>query len=246
MPANRLRLALAVLFLAPAGCIPNEPVGAWRLPYGFGSAANTGGATPGALVFGDSLIHGLVQQVSDEIVDVSGLSAVAYGSGGASLAHFAKASLLSQYPALLSVEEGVAFFQPRVTVLALITNDVRLLHAEQNVGGGYRLVDFEWALASTIGHATADGRCVVLVNMSEQVLPAVLPFAEDANAAMQAAADANPRAFLFDWEAHSANHPEWFIGGGNIHHTPEGEDAYVSFIATGVAVVHVFGGCTTP
>ena len=53
-----------------------------------------------------------------------------------------------------------------------------------------------------------------------------------------------PHFVLINWHTHSLNHPGWFAGGQNIHHSPEGQVAYSNFITWHLAVARNSGfGC---
>ncbi|HVL02502.1 MAG TPA: GDSL-type esterase/lipase family protein [Dongiaceae bacterium] len=228
------------------GCIPDDATinNGWML--GFGSETGidaTGADGPGILVFGDSLVQNLDQNaLAQRVRAASGLKTVTFGAGGASLAHYSKPRLLDNVN-LPSVAEGTAFYRQRITVLALGSNDVRILEAEQNIGGGYRIADFNWAMDSTIDSALATSSCVFITNVAGNVQPVYVDDVQAVNQAIAAKIASRTNVYLIDWNGHSAGHLEWFNGVGDVHHSVAGQAAYMDFIANNIAWQMVFSGC---
>jgi hypothetical protein len=188
-------------------------------------------------------IENLCDTGTDELAESmrlgTGKSSFVAAAGGASLSHFVKASLLEQAN-LRTLADYVALRKPSLTVLALGTNDVRILEsAEQDDlipaakrgAYGYNIRDFKNSLSQALDAAFTTSRCVVLVNVGKHFGDPRFEnnlIAVNDELAARAAADPE-RVRLADWFAHSAARTAWFLPN-NIHHTPEGTAAYATFI----------------
>lgn len=228
------RLALLVLAFGFCSCIPNEPTGNWGLPWGGAIGVNDSGSAPGVFVVGDSLLHNQVQDMANAIRFWRGTDSVVAAAGGASFAHFNKPSLIN--PAGLStIEQYVNFFgNVRVTVLALGSNDARIMTAEAGNQYGYSFQEFGQQLSEAISDARTHSRCVVLVGIAPWSL-ASPQIVNDVNALMAWAGSSDWRIEFADWRSHSSGHPEWFVAPGDVHHTPAGAVAYRDFINNWIA-----------
>jgi len=180
---------------------------------------------------------------ADELAELmrlgTGKSSFVAAAGGLSVSHFVKASLLEQAN-LRTLADYVALRRPRLTVLALGTNDVRILEtaeqedlvpAAKRGAFGYNIRDFQGSLSQALDAAFTTSKCVVLVNVAKHFGD---PRFENnmlaVNEELAARAAADPaRIRIADWFAHSAAQKTWFLPD-NIHQTPEGSAAYAAFI----------------
>ena len=226
-------LAIALITAFATSCIPDDPTGPWSLFPG-ATGSNDTGSTPGVVVVGDSLVFALpVQELANSVRFWSGSSSVVAAAGGASTAHYTKESLIS--PAgLTTVQNYVSFFQPRITVIALGSNDARILEATAGQSGGYVIQDFQGALGSVIDQGLRFNGCAIVVNVAEHWTNSMLPYIQSVNTNIDAiAAQKGTRARVADWQSHSDGQP-WFAGAQDIHHNAAGKVAYRDFITSAV------------
>ena len=230
-------LAITAVLALLLSCIPTNPGDKpnWGI-IGAGTATNASGATPGVVVIGDSLVLLAGNQtLADMIRFWRGLSSVVVSAGGASWAHFNSPTLIGPY-GLGTIKNYADFFQPRIMVIALGSNDARLIHLETADPYGYRVNEYkDQAFWGTMA-ALAQSQCVVLINVanhwSAQTTSAIVAEVNAGLANLDAASD---DIFTFDWNGFSAGHPEWFVDPTNIHHTPAGQAAYRDFINNAIA-----------
>lgn len=239
---NQLRrLALLALGLSMCSCIPTDPTGNWGLFPG-ATGVNSSGSTPGVLVLGDSLIYNAnVQTLADTIRFWRGTDAVVAAAGGASVAHFNSPTLI--HPAGLStIAEYESFFgNVRVTVLALGSNDARIMTAEAGNQYGYSFQEYGQQLSKAIQDARAHSSCVLLVGIAPWSL-ASPQIVSDVNSLMAWVASSDWRIDFADWGSYSAGHPEWFASPGDVHHSEAGKAAYRDYINNWLASM-LGGGC---
>lgn len=153
----------------------------------------------------------------------------------ASFAHFNKDTLIGP-SGLATVQSYTAFFQPlRITVLALGSNDARLITGEQTDPYGYRLSEWRDQAFIAAGSALSHSSCVVLINVANHWSLAAPWIVDEINAGLAALDAASSRIHTADWNAFSAGHPEWFENAGDIHHTPAGMTAYRDFVNDAIA-----------
>lgn len=74
--------------------------------------------------------------------------------------------------------------------------------------------------------ATAGDRKIFFVNTNSDV-----PHKDSVNQIIKAFADKYENVYEIDWFSYSQGHPEFYWEGEDVHHTPEGADNYVLFIA---------------
>ena len=218
--------------LALLSCIPDDTSKAgWGLfPGAVGS--NDTGSSPGVLVVGDSLVFGVgVQTVANTLRFFGGTDAVVAAAGGASMAHFNKESLISA-AGLSTIQQYENFLGDiRVTVVALGSNDARIITGERGQMDGYTLEEFRGQAELAVSSGLSHSRCVVLVNVANHWLDAAAPDVIDAiNAVLGELGAGGPQVRTVDWNAFSAPHPEWFASPTDIHHTDAGKQAYNGFI----------------
>lgn len=230
------RLALIAFAFGFCSCIPSQPTGNWALPWGSATGVNDTGSNPGIFVVGDSLLHLQVQTVADAIRFWRGTDAVVVAAGGASVAHFNSPSLINP-SGLSTIEQYVNFFgNVRVTVIALGSNDVRLMAAEAGNQYGYSFQEFGQQVSEAISDARAHSQCVVLVGVAPWDDAAPRQLVSDVNSLYAWAASGDWRIEFADWNAYSAGHPEWFNAPGrDVHHTAAGATAYRDFINNWIA-----------
>jgi hypothetical protein len=223
--------------LALLSCIPDDTSKpGWGLfPGAVGT--NDTGSSPGVLVVGDSLVFGVgVQTVANTIRFFGGTDAAVAAAGGASMAHFNKASLISAAGLSTIQQYEDLFGDIRVTVVALGSNDARIITGERGQMGGYTLDEFRGQAELAVSSGLSHSRCVVLVNVANHWLDAAAPdVIDEINAALDEVGAANPQVRTADWNSFSAPHPEWFASPTDIHHTDAGKQAYNAFLYDAVA-----------
>jgi hypothetical protein len=202
-------------------------------PPPFGVLANeTAGATgagPATVVVGDSLIFGMSQGMADLLTSTSGRLTYVAASGGASVPNFVNTGWLDAPawggPKLATIEAYNQFLGARITVIALGTNDVRIMAAYP---AQYGRAQHAAALATAIRQARTSSTCVFLVNPADH--SGADRSDEVAAVDQNIAAAAAGRVFRVDWKGYSAGHEDWFAQAGDPHHSPAGRLSYVDLI----------------
>src|SRR6185295_15396712 len=156
----------ALMFVLGA-CIPDDTSKpGWGLfPGAVGS--NDTGSSPGVLVIGDSLTFNLdVQQLANAIRFFRGSNAFVAAAGGASMAHFNKESLIHD-AGLSTIQQYEDFFgSARITVIALGSNDARIITGERGQDGAYTTDEFAGQAQIAVSAALSHSQCAVLVNVA--------------------------------------------------------------------------------
>lgn len=242
---------LAASTLALGGCVPTSPTAnGWGLLWG-DQKSNGTGTNPATVVFGDSLIYSSgpndtngVQAYADTLRFFTGHSAVVSAVAGASYSHYISDALLAG-KGVTKIQDMVAFVRPHVTVIALGTNDGRLLGMDAGNPNGYTQADFQGSANTAITSALNVNSCVVLVNATTSHYPAAQPNypAQTAgvNAYLKSRADSGGgRIRLADWDGYSGPHSDWFYAG-DYHHNATGKDQYRSYITQQVGAAYNAG-----
>jgi len=226
------RLLAPAALIALCTCIPDDTSKPnWGIGQGVVGSNDTGSA-PGVLVIGDSLMNGVgPQTMANAIRFFEGTDSVVVASSGAGVAHFNKPSLI-QSANLSTIQNYQDFFGSiRVTVVALGSNDARIITAERGVDQlAYTIDEYfqqeELAVSASLSHSN----CVILVNVANHWFAAAPDVVDSINGFIQGLDEQGGRVRKADWNAFSAPHPEWFLNPGEIHHTPAGSEAYRDFI----------------
>lgn len=237
------RRVAAVLVLTAVGVallvVVSPPTGAQTRPWTTypATAGEAQGSDPHLLVVGDSLtvaelysVQGLAEYLTDEtgrstyVTATPGGQWVTYGFRG------------EQNGAGL-VWEHAALLQPRLVVIALGTNDARIMTASPEL---YQPWQHYELVRHTVEQTLLHTRCVLLVNVREREVPGPggMALADAAavndNLGWYAAASAAPgedrRVFVADWNSHALLQRSWFEPG-DVHLTWAGQVSYASFIA---------------
>lgn len=240
--STRKRSITAAALIVLAACIPDDTSKpGWGLFPGQ-TGSNDTGSSPGVLVFGDSLVFGVdVQTMANAIRFFRGTDAFVAAAGGASMAHFNKPSLI-QASGLSTIQQYEEFFgSARVTVIALGSNDARIITGELDEATGYTLDEFAQQAQIAVTSGLAHSQCVVLVNVANHWSLAAPDVVNEINAALGALGTGDPRVRTVDWNAFSSPHPEWFAAPTDIHHSEAGKIAYRDFINNAVAAAMAAG-----
>jgi hypothetical protein len=236
---------IGVLALVVTACIPDQATGAWQL-YGGSQKSNVSGANPPVLVLGDSLIHlsgpnnaDGVQTYADYVRLYSGRSSTVAAATGASWSHFTKSSLIGT-AGLSTAYDYINFLKPRLTVIALGTNDARILQGDVGKSGGYTYDDFIGSVNSIVSAVRATSKCVLLVNVTErpQTGAGFVAQAKLVNLELLVKTFDNPYVRVADWNEYSKGSDTWFktdAGSAGYHHTDSGKAAYRQFIMEKIA-----------
>lgn len=224
--AGATAVALLVTATPPAtASVPSSPTGAWTLPFGGAFASNSTGATPGMLVVGDSLVQfGGAQAHADTMRWITGKSTVAAAAGGASYSHWIRDNLM-QGTGLSTLQGYVNFFKPRMTVIALGTNDARILNEDPN----YTATDVENSIVMAVAAARTQSKCVMLINVHTQANFAGKVPTVNAKLSQVAARYTDNSVRVANWNG-TINGQAWY-DNDNVHHNTTGQEQYRSFIA---------------
>jgi hypothetical protein len=193
------------------------------------AAGSSSGAAPATVVVGDSLVFGMSQGLADLLTGSSGRLTLVAASGGASVPNFVNQGWLDAPlwggPKLATIEEYNRFLGARITVIALGTNDVRIM---AGVPDQYDRSDHAAALATAIRQAGTSSTCVFLVNPADHSGPS---HSDEVAAVDQNIRTASVgRVFRVDWKGYSAGHEDWFDGADNPHHSTVGRLMYADLI----------------
>jgi hypothetical protein len=226
----------------PSGVVPDDTSKpGWEISPGAAGSNNTGTA-PGVFVVGDSLVFDLdVATMANEIRLFQGTSAVTVAASGASTAHFNKAGLIK--PANLStIKDYEALFGTvRITVLALGSNDARIITRERGQAG-YTVDELAHQTDIAVTDALASSQCVLLINVANHWDAAAPDIVDQVNGVLRCAGTGNSRVRTFDWNSFSASHPEWFASPTDVHLSDAGQAAYRDFITNAVGAA-IATGC---
>lgn len=209
-------LVLATGAPAPFGVVANEAAG----------ASASGRAT---VVIGDDLVFGMSQPLANLLTSTSGRLTWVAASVGASVPNFVNRGWLDN-PTwggsnLAMIEEYNRFLGARITVIALGTNDVRLM---ADAPGQYGPSQHAAALATAIQQARASSVCVFLVNPADHSGPSRSD--EVAAVDQNITAASGGTVFRVDWKGYSAGHEDWFAGPDDPHHSQMGRLLYADLI----------------
>ena len=208
--------------------IPSTPTGAWAAYQGV-IASNGTGAVPGVVIVGDSLVAwGNAGAFADTMRFITGRNTVVGASAGSSMSHWVTPSLIQPLNMPL-LQDLTNFAANGVAVIALGTNDARLMDADAN----YKLADYAAALNKGIDGALVDAKCVVVVNTSSRVGQANRVRRQSVNSTILSVNKRGGRVLVGDWDAYSAGRADWF-SGDNVHHTAAGSEAYRAFMSNQV------------
>lgn len=256
---GRVRWATAVVIavasaIALSGCIPtSRSTDGWGF---IGIEFQRGDANTQTLIAGDSLTVNTFRlddawfrlHVRNNTEWPAGVQhpVTVSGVGGISWAHYATESLLSG-TAISPLPSLAAFLRPRVALVALGTNDARLI---ANGSGGYTQQDFQGAAAKSIDALLNVKSCVVLVNTTTHFYPPSVPGypaqAAGVNAYLKQRVDTGGGRVRMatrdgqDWDTLSAGHPEWFLPN-DYHHSDSGINEYRSFLVDNVKSAYQAG-----
>lgn len=239
--SHRRFILPAILFVVGA-CIPDDTSKpGWGLfPGAVGS--NDTGLSPGVLVVGDSLVFNLdVQQLANAIRFFRRTDAFVAAAGGASMAHFNKETLIGA-AGLSTIQQYEDFFAAvRITVIALGSNDARIITGERGQDGAYTLDEFAGQAEIAVSAGLTHSQCVILVNVANHWSIAAPDVVDQINATLAQLGTGDAHVRSADWNAFSATHPEWFASPTDIHHSEAGKIAYRDFINNAVAAAMATG-----
>lgn len=238
-------VCLAIAAAGLSGCIPtSKSTAGWGfvgIPYWQADPYTQ------TIVFGDSLTVATFQDSGGPgwfllhlRNNTGGHPAAVAAVGGISYAHFVTPSLAA--PEYSTIPDYEKFLRPRVTVLALGTNDGRLIAGNY---GGYTQQDFQQSAAKAIDSALAVNSCVVLVDTTTHYYPPDVPAypaqAAGINAYLQSRVQSGGGRVRMaqkdgkSWDEYSAGRADWFLNnGGDYHHTAAGINEYRGFITDNI------------
>jgi hypothetical protein len=238
-----LKRSVVAALVVISACIPDDTSKpGWGLFPGQAGSNDTG-SSPGVVVVGDSLVFNLdVQTVANAIRFFRGTDSFVAAAGGASMAHFNKASLIGS-AGLSTIQQYEDFFgSVRITVVALGSNDARIITGERGQSDGYTLDEFAQQAQIAVSSGLSHSQCVVLVNVANHWDVAAPDVVDQINSALGNLGSGDPRVRTVDWNSFSAPHPEWFASPTDIHHSEAGKTAYRDFINDAVAAA-MSAGC---
>jgi lysophospholipase L1-like esterase len=201
---------------APFGVVASEAAG----------ASASGRAT---VVIGDDLVFGMAQPLANLLTGTTSRVTWVAASAGASVPNFVNGGWLDNPswggPNLATIEEYNRFLGAKITVIALGTNDVRLM---ADAPSQYTRSQHAAALATAIQQAKTSSTCVFLVNPADHAGPSRSD--EVAAVDQNITAATGGKVFRIDWKGYSAGHEDWFAGTNDPHHSQAGRLLYADLI----------------
>jgi hypothetical protein len=251
--AVRVRLigcvvGVAVAVVAAAGLVatpahaytcPGSPSPIWGCPaFGAGKYDGLFNWRPSVTVIGDSLIQNLGSSLANQLTSTQQFWGHTTGIGGSSFFHWNNE--IDGRDLFGWVDE----FDPKHSVIALGTNDASKLGSDSRVSRADIAAQIGWGMERAW---QGTQRCVIVVGPSRHnASPSSAAYVRERMAfyvwTRYAEKPAGHRFVWFDWDAHSASHPEWFNGPNDPHMTPSGKSAYIAAI-TYVAAATDYTGC---
>lgn len=177
------------------------------------------------------VLYGGPQAFADQLTASSGRAAAVAYSGGSSLSHWVTPALAPSLGVGVFGELVASGASGGFAVLALGTNDARLMVKDPL----YTEADYVGSLNTAIDSSLTDARCVILVNTSTRAGQAHLAKRNAVNSQMRGIDTRGGRVRLADWDAHSSAQSGWF-SSDSIHHTAAGSAAFRAFIGQAVVV----------
>lgn len=224
----------------PAGAVAPAPFG-----IVFNATGTSNGNSTWTLMIGDSLVNGVgAPAFAGHLRTVTGRSTYVAASSGSSLPNWIGAGWLDNPvwggPNLASLSNYVTVIQPRITVVALGSNDARIMTQSP---GSYTSGDHFWKVLDIVNRAKASSRCVLLTTVANHWSAASTASVNAVNANI-AWADANmPGVYVADWHSYSAGHSDWFAAPGDIHHSNIGKLKYAEYIGNVTKLLAASGQC---
>ncbi len=233
-------VATAGLVASPAQAYscPDDRSPIWGCPgYGIGKYDGIFNWRPSVTVIGDSLIQLLDENLANTLTG-SQFWGHTTGIGGSSFFHW------NNRINGRDLYDWVGEHNPKHSVIALGTNDAAKLGSDPNVTRADITAQIGWGMERAW---QATQRCVIVVGPSRHSSsPSSAAYVREQMAfyvwTRYASKPAGHRFVWFDWDAHSADNPEWFAGPSNPHMTASGEQAYINAIAYTVAATD-YTGC---
>lgn len=207
---------------------------AWALSKGWSDPnvkRSISGQLPSVLLVGDSLVWGGPSQAhADRLSSATGRVGLAVASVGASYSHWIRDYLIGAV-GLSPIGSYVTFLAPQITVLALGTNDARLLAEDPK----YTLTDVEASMTWAVASARTKSKCVVLVNSHtrDTKFSPMIPYVNSI-ASKVAAKWTDGSVTVADWYAKINSNPGWYDPKDPVHHGATGKIRYQEFISSTV------------
>ncbi|CAA0114254.1 Uncharacterised protein [Halioglobus japonicus] len=242
--------------------LPSEPAESAPAPFQIvynnsqGASSVIGPSAGMVLVAGDSLTaiwSGVgAGTMAESIRDTTWMNVWVASSGGSSIPNWLFEGWLSGVPGgeIKSLQLLADFFQPTITVIALGSNDARIIAAGMTTPNGYTPAVHRADLITAVAMAQSTSQCVLITNVADNWdapnFDAAVA-AVNANIASVIAEKDRPggkRVILLDWVGRQQGHPEYYAEDG-LHHSEAGKEAYKTAITDGVRWVQVSGACGT-
>jgi lysophospholipase L1-like esterase len=207
-----------------------------------------GGATPGIILVGDSLIYNMRtegqaggQGMADFLRDRMGRETFVSSAAGADWrqygieGHQDNNAFVFDYAQLFEAEWGAE----GVVVIALATNDARL-RTSGDISQAGHLQNVRSIVSQTQLHA----RCIVLVNVRARGVTGMsATAANQINANLATVAAERDYVYVADWNTLAAPHDATWFEPDNVHFTTAGEWAYADLIGDVLTVIDLVPAC---
>lgn len=197
------------------------------------------------LMVGDSLTNGVGAQAFANLLKSSnGRSAFVAASSGSSIPNWRNPGWLDN-PAygggnLASLQNYEDFFKPRITILALGSNDARIMTGSP---ASYSATAQFLNMVDAVNQAKSRSKCVLLTTVANHWSAATTANVNAVNASI-AWADVNiTGVYVADWKGYSAGHSDWFKSPTDIHHSNIGVLKYAEYIANVTKLLVASGQC---
>jgi hypothetical protein len=240
------RFLAAIAVAATFVLLQPSPATAQTAPWGTFpavGAVSSNGATPMVVLVGDSLIVGPgVQPVADHFRAATGRTSYVSAAGGASFVTYAWPG---QQAGNALVFDYANFFRPGVTVMALGTNDVRVM---TQAPAHYNASSQKAVMAHAVQQSKLYSTCILLVNVRSRSDVPQGQFSNthvasvNSNMSQVAASYADGRVRVANWNSYSAGQSSWFLPA-DVHHTAAGQLYYVQLIRQQTIALQQQKGC---
>ena len=196
------------------------------------SASSSTGNGVWTLTIGDSLIESYTQGLADNLRSNTSRSTYVAASAGSSMPNWLESTWLDNPqwggPNLSRMVDYENFFKPRVTIIALGSNDARIITSNPSsyTSGAHLL-----RLVNAINIAKQTSKCVMLTTVANHWSSSASTAAiNSVNSNITWAAANNAGVAIADWKTVSAGHEEYFAAPNDIHHTATGKLVYANLI----------------
>lgn len=245
---SKFRVLLAAVLVAVGLVATTTPSGATAAAP-FGVLVNGTGTTYGngtwTLMIGDSLTYNVGNQpFADYLKGSNGRSTFVASSAGSSFPNWVTPGWLDNpaYPSpnLASLQDYQNLLHPRITIIALGSNDARIMTGSPSQ---YSSTDQFWKVLDAVNKAKVYSKCVLLTTVANHWSAASTANVNAVNNNIAWADNNVAGVYVADWHGYSAGHSDWFASPTDIHHSAAGKLKYAEYIGNVTKLLIASGQC---